>query len=1200
MTRSNVRALRQGRARIRPRLETLEDRTAPAVFTVTNTADSGKGSLRSAVLIANANPGPDTINFDTKVFAEAQTVELTGGSITITDPVAIQGPAAGLTLDADYLSGHFILSMTHALDPVSMSGLTLTRGGDVYDTSLDNQNASLTLSRMVITNSTNGGISVGVAGFDPWGPPVIYSATLSLTDSTVSDNSGCGVTIADGSDADIRHSIISGNSGEYGGGIRVGPVFFVNGYPIGSASLTLTECTVIDNTAYSGGGIWVGGGATVIRSTITGNLATSSGGGISVSDGGATVIGSTITGNLAGFEGGGGIDVWNGTLAIAASTISGNAADVGGGINIFGYSGFYENVPASLTMEESTVSRNKSTSAGGGVSMSNVVAVIRNCTISGNFASAGAAAVGGGLAESSSSLSLKNSTVAFNSAGMGSGGGIDSRQSQLDLRNVILSNNSAGSGGPDVNGEANVDFSLISNTAGALILSGGNNLLNIDARLGILADNGGPTRTHRPGPGSPVRNAGGETPGIDNDQRGPGFARVLQGRPDMGAMESTDPTPTAFATVPTVTAAGGTVYVILVTYSDDSAIQASSLGTGDLLVYGRGNMFSVTPTFVWADVNSNGTPRLATYVFTPPGGTWGPEDNGVYTVYVNENQVFDADATPWSVPFGAIGAFAVQTPTTYIVDEISDADDGNRSPGHLSLREAVGLANADRSPDTIIFSPAVFNASRTIALKGVDLKITNPLTIIGPANELTLDAQGRNRHFQIDMSWPGDAVSISGLILTNGSADTGGAVWNVDGTLGLSRMVITKNAALEGGGIDVSGGSLTLADSTINGNDASYYGGGVAAGYRTGVTITGSTISGNTTSEDLGSGGGVFVGVEASLTMADSTVSGNTAQLGYGGGIVLWSTNAAIISSTIAFNDAKYGGGIYGGGTIQSTIVAKNVSGTGPDIFGPVTATFSLIGNTAGVTLEPGSANNLLDRDPLLTPLADNGGPTWSHALLLGSPAIDTGSNPANLAYDQRDASFPRVFGLAADIGAFEVQQSTVPSVVVNAGQANLVQRSMVTSLTVTFGGVVTFAGPAGGAFRLQRTGPGGTLGDVTLAVDLSGSTATQTIARLTFSGELTEGANSLVDGNYTLTVLSRRVSGGILGGDNVSSLFQLYGDLNGDKAVNGLDLVAFRTAFGASNGDANYRPELDFDGDGDVNGPDLAVFRTRFGVIIP
>jgi hypothetical protein len=191
-----------------------------------------------------------------------------------------------------------------------------------------------------------------------------------------------------------------------------------------------------------------------------------------------------------------------------------------------------------------------------------------------------------------------------------------------------------------------------------------------------------------------------------------------------------------------------------------------------------------------------------------------------------------------------------------------------------------------------------------------------------------------------------------------------------------------------------------------------------------------------------------------------------------------------------------------------------------PSTFGDVTATFSLIGNTARATLGPGSANNLLNRDPLLGPLADNGGPTLTHALLPGSPAINAGSNLSNLTTDQRQAGFPRVFESAVDIGAFEVQQTTLTSVVVNAGQANLVQRSMVTSLTVTFSGQVTFTGSPADAFQLARTGPGGTLGNVTLAVDLTGSTATQTIARLTFSGSLTEGANSLVDGNYTLRIL--------------------------------------------------------------------------------
>src|SRR5262249_38266319 len=153
---------------------------------------------------------------------------------------------------------------------------------------------------------------------------------------------------------------------------------------------------------------------------------------------------------------------------------------------------------------------------------------------------------------------------------------------------------------------------------------------------------------------------------------------------------------------------------------------------------------------------------------------------------------------------------------------------------------------------------------------------------------------------------------------------------------------------------------------------------------------------------------------------------------------------------------------------------------------------------------------------------------------------------------------------------------AAVSSVVVNAGQANLVQRSQVTNVTVSFSRLVNFVGPAADAFRLTRTGPGGLRFHCVLAVDLSGSTGAQTVAKLAFSGPLTEGPNSLIDGDYTLTVLNSLIPGGLQGGDNVSSLFRLFGDVNGDKAVNGLDLTAFRNAFGTVSTDAAYVSFLD------------------------
>jgi hypothetical protein len=93
-----------------------------------------------------------------------------------------------------------------------------------------------------------------------------------------------------------------------------------------------------------------------------------------------------------------------------------------------------------------------------------------------------------------------------------------------------------------------------------------------------------------------------------------------------------------------------------------------------------------------------------------------------------------------------------------------------------------------------------------------------------------------------------------------------------------------------------------------------------------------------------------------------------------------------------------------------------------PDISGIVTAVNSLVESTAGTTFTPGSAGNVLGQDPLLEPLANNGGPTKTHALLAGSPALDHGANPAGLATDQRGAGFVRLSGPGVDIGALEVQ----------------------------------------------------------------------------------------------------------------------------------------------------------------------------------
>ncbi|MBX7106555.1 MAG: hypothetical protein K1X57_20940 [Gemmataceae bacterium] len=169
-------------------------------------------------------------------------------------------------------------------------------------------------------------------------------------------------------------------------------------------------------------------------------------------------------------------------------------------------------------------------------------------------------------------------------------------------------------------------------------------------------------------------------------------------------------------------------------------------------------------------------------------------------------------------------------------------------------------------------------------------------------------------------------------------------------------------------------------------------------------------------------------------------------------------------------------------------------------------------------------------------------------------------------------------------IAGQDIDPPTVTTIIVNDGSP---QRSRVTSLTVTFSEPVNLT-PS--TFQLSRTGPGGPTGNVTLAVSTSASTSTQTVAKLTFSGSLTEFA-SLVDGRYVLTVNGAQYSdlGGLAGSTTSLEFHRLFGDTDGNRIVNAVDLLAFRLAFLSNS------PTFDFDGNGQVDFRELLPFRLRF-----
>jgi predicted outer membrane repeat protein len=205
---------------------------------------------------------------------------------------------------------------------------------------------------------------------------------------------------------------------------------------------------------------------------------------------------------------------------------------------------------------------------------------------------------------------------------------------------------------------------------------------------------------------------------------------------------------------------------------------------------------------------------------------------------------------------------------------------------------------------------------------------------------------------------------------------------------------------------------LTVANSTISGNSTALSGGGISVSG--GLVIENSTITGNSAGV---SGGGIYGGA----TVENSTISDNSAGVS-GGGIY---GGATVMNSTISGNSAgTSGGGIYNNSSLIVRNTILNAGASGENIFndgGTVTSLgYNLSSDDGGGYLTgPGDQINT---DPLLGPLQNNGGPTFTHALLPGSPAIDAGDPnfhppPFN---DQRGCF--RVINGCIDIGSFERQ----------------------------------------------------------------------------------------------------------------------------------------------------------------------------------
>ncbi len=557
-------------------------------------------------------------------------------------------------------------------------------------------------------------------------------------------------------------------------------------------------------------------------STISITGPTTAGAGVTIDAGGKSRIttvnsGASLTLAFLSLTGGnnsdtGGGAIYNqGTLSINNCTFMGNSvADFGGAI---------VNVRGTLTVSNSTFAGNSSDSRGGAIYNFGTL-TIDSSTFSGNSAS-----IGGALYLSGGTATLTNSIVAGNT---GSTSGSN-----------IYANVSSAS-----------DYNVVDNTANTNVT--GKHNINAPAKLGALADNGGPTQTFALLAGSPAIDAG--STALTVDQRG--LKRPIGNSPDIGAFEVQNSSPVISTTTLPSARQGQSYSQQLVATDTDGDTLTWSLLSGNLpagLSLSSGGLISGTPTTI-QDAS------FTVQVSDGKGGT----DTQELTLAVLEAQSLVVNTT---------------------------SDTSTTTDGLTSLREAIDFANSHgNTSNAISFDATVFGASKqTITLNDVQLPtISNgkSISITGPTTAgagVTISGNNASGIFYLDYSSTNVALALSNLTLIQGSASSGGAINNSSApgntiSISISNSTFSGNTTSQfGGAIFNNNGALTISNSTFSGNSARL-GGAIFNASSTGpLTIESSTISGNSARQ----GGGLNLSVTA--TINNSIVAGNTATGGTAG-----------------------------------------------------------------------------------------------------------------------------------------------------------------------------------------------------------------------------------------------------------------------------------------------------------------------------
>lgn len=562
---------------------------------------------------------------------------------------------------------------------------------------------------------------------------------------------------------------------------------------------------------------------------------------------------------------------------------------------------------------------------------------------------------------------------------------------------------------------------------------------------------------------------------ITNDDAAPSFSID-----DVTVTEGNSGTVTAAFTV---TKSGDTTLPSTIHFATQDG--TATVANGDYVSSSGDISFTAAQTSATVNITVNGDTTFE------PNETF----NVLLSTVVNGNATISDDTG-----VGTINNDDCQPDPQSVVTNTNDSGPG-------SLRDVVAKACSGNTVTFNFGPPPVRPESPTadiISLSNGQITIDKNLTIQGPgANNLTIrNTQGASNTSRVFVINANLNVTINGVTISGGNlsgANDGGGIYNFGGgTLTIANSIVTDNSAPSGsgGGVLSGGGTLNLNSVVVSGNSASFAGGLYSVGGA--VNITSSTFDSNTAVNNGGGaiisggtnntirtstfsrntaqscGGLQFDTAGSTLVLFNSTISGNsaTSSSGGGGGLCVYGgSTTTITNATITDNhsDASgLGGGIYLDDaatslTLKNTIVARNTAGITaqrrPDInrsAGTLTSGgYNLIGVNFNAFIafpagNPNANNDIVGdinspKNPLLAPLANNGGPTQTHALLSGSPAYDKGSAATTplaelmppITTDQRGSTRPvdntgianATGGDGSDIGAVEMQITTAAEV---------------------------------------------------------------------------------------------------------------------------------------------------------------------------